>query len=270
METSSEKPLAGKRIVITRVREQAASLAEPLEGMGAEILYFPAISFRPPNNAAELDNAIGELSRFDWLVLTSQNAVRFFCKRCRELGTSPAHLKMQVAAVGPATAEAARAEGLAVNFVARRHSGAALAEEFGNGVRGKRILLPRSDRAGEELPAKLRATGAEVVEVVAYCTMTPVSADAHLSDAIRKGAADVIVFASPSAVYHFAEQAGWNSMMDVTSETVLAAIGPTTAKALRELGVSVEIEAAESTAAGLAAAIEEYFRLKSSAEVRGQ
>jgi len=267
---NSKLPLKGKRIVITRAREQASTLAESLERLGAEILYFPSVAFSAPHDTSALDAAIAGLDRFDWLLLTSQNAVRYFCQRCRDLGTDAARENLQIAAVGPATAEAAQREGLRVTYVARQHSGAALADELGAVVRGKKLLLPRSDRAGEGLPAKLRAAGAEVTDVVAYCTVAPEPADAKISEAILAGRADAIVFASPSAVHHFVEQLGWPAMATLEKGTMLAAIGPTTAKAIREAGLRVGIEAAESTAQGLVIAIEEFFRKEFSSEVQGQ
>jgi uroporphyrinogen-III synthase len=268
--TSDAKPLAGKRIVITRAREQAASLAEPLERLGAEVILLPSVTFAPANDTVALDHALAELERFDWLLLTSQNAVRYFCERCRVVGVELAKLRARVGVVGPATAEAARREGLEVSAVATRHSGESLAEELGPALSGKSVLLPRSDRAGNALPKALRAAGASVVDVVAYRTLSPPAAGDGGSLADTMASAHVVVFASPSAAHHFSEQAGPEIMEKLKASAVFAAIGPTTAATLREQGIEVGIEAKDSTASGLVAAIVEYFCRSSPVEVRNK
>jgi uroporphyrinogen-III synthase len=256
------KPLAGKRIVVTRALEQAAELVRALELLGAEVLLCPSLSFAPPDDTAPLDAAIRSLYNFDWLVLTSQNAARFFCARCRELGIDPAALAgapPRVAAVGPATAEAARMEGLVVRHMAALHTGDALTEELGEQLIGKKVLLPRSDRAGPDLPAALRRLDARVTEVVAYRTLAPAATASEVLEKLLRGEADVAAFASPSAFLSFAEQIGVDSLRRISARLLLAAIGPVTAAAIRDAGFSVAVEASESTAAGLAAAIASFF-----------
>ncbi len=265
MATDNHRPLEGKRVVVTRAAEQAKDFVAELERLGAEVMVMPMVSSADPEDCLPLDGALRALASFDWIVFTSQNAVRYFAKRCGALGIeriAPSTTKAKVAAVGPATAQAAQQEGIRVDFTAGRFRGTALAEELGVKVSGKRILIPRSDRAGNELPAALRAVGAEVSDVIAYRTLAPAATNGELW-ARGMLETDVIAFASPSAFHHFAESQGIELLQDrmhsPRSHTKLAAIGPTTAAAIREAGLAVEIEAAESTSAGLAAAIAKYF-----------
>ncbi len=259
MAIPSPLPLAGKRVVVTRAPEQAQELIRWLEQLGAEILFLPAVGFADPLDCAPLDRAIAALPQFHWLLFTSQNAVRFFVKRCRALGRMPGAGQPLVAAVGPATAAAAEKEGLRVDYVAGRFRGAALAEELGARLAGKRVLLPRSDRASGDLPGALAGQGADVVDVVAYRTVAPHSFDPCVADAIRRGEVDVVTFMSPSAFHHVAEEVGLEVLRRANSRLTLAAIGPVTAGAIRDAGLSADIEAHEATASALVAAIAEYF-----------
>lgn len=265
-------PLAGKRVVVTRAPEQAGDLIRRLEELGAEVLLKPSIAFAEPKDTGALDQALRSLDSFHWVVFTSPNAVRFVCRRCRTLGIEwpQGATRPRVAAVGPATAAAARAEGLPADHVASRHTGEALAQELRAEVRGSRIFLPRSDRARPALPAALRASGAAVVEAVAYCTIAPGAGEGSVFEKIQSGEADVIAFASPSAFHNLSEELGGEMMNRISQRVAFAALGPVTAGALREAGLRVEIEARESTAAGLAAAIAEYFAERSSSEARSK
>src|ERR1700687_4641890 len=142
---SPGRPLDGKCIVITRAVEQSRELKERLEMLGARVLLLPAVSFSNPTDTIELDRAIGSLETYDWLLFTSANAARFFAGRCRKLGRKPeGSTRLRCAAVGPATASAATAEGFTIDYVAQEFLGEALARELGGSLAGKRVLLPRS------------------------------------------------------------------------------------------------------------------------------
>ncbi len=267
MSATNARPLEGKRVVVTRAPEQSRRLARALEDFGAQIVYLPAIEFAEPEDFAPLDRAIESLERFHWIVFTSANAVRFFARRAQTLGrriSGDGAARPKVAAVGSATAEAAKIAGLTVDCTARRATGAELAAELGNRVRGQRVLLPASDRAREELPRALAAAGAEVVAAVAYRTIVTAADDSSL-ELLRRGAADVVTFASPSAFLSLAEQLGREAL----GKFVLAAIGPTTARAIRAAGLPVAIEARESGTAGLAKAIAEYFACPAERDAEG-
>lgn len=267
----TKRALAGVRVVITRAMEQAQEVAGRLRDLGAIPLMLPAVSFAPPQDFGPLDAAIGALSGFDWLFFTSVNAVKYFAERCGERGVKPEALRASshapmVAAVGPATSKAATAAGFRVDYGAEEFRGMALARELSSRLAGKKILLPRSNRASEDLPAALRASGAQVTDVIAYRTIDAVNEEeaAEALQALRTRNADVIAFFSPSGFRSVSEHVGSADLAAVA----IAAIGPVTAEAIREAGYSVAIEARESTASGVIAALVEYFGSKASQGVR--
>jgi uroporphyrinogen-III synthase len=258
MTTVSEKPLANKRIVVTRAPEQAQSLVHELERLGGEVILLPVVAFEAPEDSGPLDRALGELPSFDWVLFTSQNAVRFFSRRVEHLGVGkPAQ---HIAALGPATAEVAKQQGFSVDYVATHHTAHGLASELQASVKGSRVLLPHSDRADDQIAKALREVGAEVADVVAYRTVAPGALDQAVLDRIRGGEVDVTIFASPSAFHNLAGFLGVSTLVKLAESVQFAAIGPTTARAMRESGVRVHIEAEEASAAGLADAIAKHYQ----------
>lgn len=268
METPS-RPLAGKRIIVTRAREQSNDFVHSLQKLGAEVLLMPTVSFAPPDDWTPLDTALREFARFDWILFTSQNAVGFFCRRWRELGLDAGLFQLPkplVAAVGPATAQAASENGLRVDYIAKSSTGAALATEMRNALGGKSVLLPRSNRADDRLPDSLCADGAFVTEVVAYRTSAPESFDPDILARLRLAEIDAISFASPSAFHNLSRFLdSSDELVSLSQRVPFAAIGPTTARALRGAGIRVAIEAVEPSAACLADAISKYYERQPSA-----
>ena len=263
------KPLSGKRIVITRAVEQARDLKGRLENLGATILLLPAVSFSEPADAAELDRAIRSLNAFDWILFTSANAVRFFAVRCRKLGmVLDESGKPRCAAVGLATASAAAAEGFRIDYVAKEFLGTALARELSASLTDKKVLLPRSERAGRDLPDALNAAGAEVTEVVTYHTGGVGVAEPGVMDAMREARVDVVSFFSPSAVENLRGELGADALRRLGTKAALAAVGPMTAAALRKAGLPVTIQAPEATAESMAAAIVKHFSLPAMSQTR--
>jgi uroporphyrinogen-III synthase len=254
---ATEKPLAGKRIVVTRATEQAGELTRALEHMGAEIIALPTVAFGAPEDSRPLDGALDELATFDWVLFTSQNAVRFVALRLEQLGIHPAI--QQIAVMGPATAEAARREGLQVDYVAENHTALSLAQEMCDSFAGRRVFLPRSDRAEDHTAKALRDAGALVTDAIAYRTIAPLAPDRSILDRIRSAEIDVAIFASPSAFHNLDGFLGAGELARLAEHIQFAAIGPTTAKAMRDSGVRVHIEAEEASAAGLADAIAKYY-----------
>jgi uroporphyrinogen-III synthase len=255
------QPLSGKIVVNTRAPEQAQELTSALEALGAEVRQLPMVSFAPPEDSTELDAALRRFTEFDWVIFTSQNAVRFVFRRGCELksrrSTQPA--RPLIAALGPATAQAARNLDIRVDHVAENQSGEALAAELGGRVAGKKVFLPRSDRADDRLPAALRTAGADVLEVQAYRNTAPESVDAGVLESIKAAAVSAVVFASPSAFDNFRAAIAPAAVADLSKKVQFAAIGPTTSGAIREAGARVAIEADEASAAGLAEAIAKYY-----------
>jgi uroporphyrinogen-III synthase len=257
------KPLAGKRIVVTRAPKHAREMVRALEGLGAEVLLLPTVEFAPPEDWRGLDDALRRLSGFDAILFLSRNAVRYVFERSRELGIkreTSVSAKCMIAAVGPGTAQEIGSEGWRVDFVAEVQTGEALVGELGNRVSGKKVLLPRSDRRDERLSNALRAAGADLTEVVAYRTVVPEKIDQKLLARIRGGEVDAIIFASPSSFHIFSDCVGAEEVANLSGRVQFAAIGPTTANTMRGAGARVNIVAAEPSATGLAIAILAYYR----------
>jgi uroporphyrinogen-III synthase len=256
---NADRPLDGKCIVITRAVEQSGELKERLERLGARVLLLPAVSFFGPSDTVHLDHVINSLESFDWVFFTSANAVRFFADRCRQVGRDlRAGKAPRYAAVGPATASVAASSGFAVDYVAQEFQGVALARELGASLAGKRILLPRSDRAGRDLPDALMDAGAEVTETVVYHTGGIGPTEPGVLEAVREARVDVVAFFSPSAVENLRTELGAEITLRLGARGALAAVGPVTAAALRKVGLPVAVEASEATTESVAAAIVKY------------
>jgi len=258
---ASANPLAGKRVVITRSAAQSEELARELAARGAIPVVLPLVSFANPEDFAPLDAAIAVVEQFDWMILTSAQAVRAVVRRSRDLKRSLNQFggKLRIACVGPVTAKAARQAGLPVEFVAETHNGVALADELGSRLEGSRVFLPRSDRTNPDLPVALKRHGAQVTEVIAYRTLRPTEVDQRSLTKIAEGEADAVLFFSPSAVQHFAELCGNEQLRVLQDKLAITAVGPVTAKALREAGVQGIVAARDTTAASVIEALEEHF-----------
>ncbi|PYU29348.1 MAG: hypothetical protein DMG31_17885 [Acidobacteria bacterium] len=259
LKTVKSRTLEGRRIVVTRAPAQSRELRERLEELGAQVVLLPLVRFLEPENTLDLDRTIRSLEKFNWLIFTSANAVTFFLGRCRALGCWPSGGHTTFAAVGSATRLALEKEGLQAPLVPAEFSAARLAAELAGAIAGKSVLLPRSDRAGDELPSLLRNAGAKVTEVIAYRTAGPEALDRSLIEAIHRGQSDVVTFFSPSALREFQNLVGPEVLAKWNSRVAFAAVGPVTAEAIRRAGLPVAIEADEATTASLVAALERYF-----------
>ena len=261
MDEAISSALAGRRIVITRSAAQSEAMARDLSARGAIPVVLPLVSFANPEDYEPLDEAIKSIEQFDWMILTSAQAVRALVKRGEELKRSltGSGSKLRIAAVGPVTAEAAQRAGLPVEYVAETHNGVGLAEELGDQLHGAKIFLPRSDRANPDLPFTLKRHGAHVTEVIAYRTLRPTGEDQKRLREIAEGAADAVLFFSPSAVLYFAELFGNEQLGSLQDKLAITAVGPVTANTLREAGVRRLVISADTTAAAVAEALEEHF-----------
>ena len=257
----SHKSLEGKRIVVTRAVEQSEALVAELRTSGATAVLLPMVRFAPPEDLRALDGVLRTLRSFDWIFLTSQNALRALEDRCRLLGLSLRELTagVPIAAVGPATADAAQEVGLEITYIAVKHQGVALARELADRVRGQRVLLPRSDRASQDLIDVLKQLGAEVTEVVAYRTLSPNEAEMRAFEAEVDRGADAILFFSPSAVHHLRDILGAARFVILSRHAAFTAIGPVTEKAVRATGVERVISAKETHVTAVIDALIEFF-----------
>ncbi|HEY9724072.1 MAG TPA: uroporphyrinogen-III synthase [Oscillatoriaceae cyanobacterium] len=240
--------LAGQRIVITRADAPSEPLRERLEALGATVVALPAI--RVAIDAAALAEAIARLPEFDWLVVTSGNAVEALAQAGAQLPPG-----LRVAAVGPRTASRLAELGVSDVLVPERYDAEALADLLAPRVTGCRVLLPRGDLAREVLPKALRAAGASVEDVVTYRTVSAVQDVAAFEAALEAGGVDWVTFASGSAVRALS---GAMARPELLRCARLASLGPKTSAALRELGVEPACEAEPSTLEGLVAALASY------------
>lgn len=255
--SSHPRPLAGRRIAVTRPRHQAASLVAALEALGAAVLEAPAIRIEPPEDRRPLDEALARLERYDWIVFTSVNGVEAFFRRLSERSL-PIPERAAFAAIGPATARALRDHGCEPRVVPERFVAEevfrALSEE--GAVRGRRFLLPRAEIAREALPRLLREAGADAEVVVAYRTVPEDSGVRAAADAVARGEVDAVTFTSASTARSFFDAVSPES---VRGKTAAASIGPITSAALVALGVPPAIEAETYTVEGLVEAIARHF-----------
>lgn len=257
-------PLAGRTIIVTRAREQARSLIEPLEALGAEVIACPVIEIVDPPDWTPADEAIEHLERYDWVVFTSTNAVERFLARMLVRGRGPEMLDaVQVAAVGATTARALERHGITPALVPPKEFRAeGLVDEFvarGAGP-GWRVLIPRALEAREVLPEVLRQRGVAVDIAPVYRTV-PATPPSEAVERLREGRVDAVTFTSPSTVRNFVALLTTVGLdpSAVLERVAAASIGPVTSDALRAAGMAAAIEAEPSTVEGLVAGIRAHF-----------
>jgi uroporphyrinogen-III synthase/uroporphyrinogen III methyltransferase/synthase len=244
-----------RTVVVTRGKGGEDALSARLRELGAVVREIPSIAFAPPADEGPLDVALHEAGRFAWVVFASATAVERTVARMRALGLDPALLaRARLAAVGPATAERVARELREPDLVPAVATGAAMAAALAPHVGGRPVLVPRPADGRPELVEGLRAAGAEVTAVEAYRTVpAPAEAIRPLAAWIGAGEVDAVAFASPSAVSSVV--AGLGPDASLLRRVVLAAIGPTTADALRAAGYEPAAEPSRHTGADLAEAI---------------
>jgi uroporphyrinogen-III synthase len=247
--------LDGRTVVVTRAAGGPDALVGRLRELGATVRELPAIAFEPPADPRPLDTALRSLERFDWVVFASATAVDRVLARMAALGIPAAALSgRSLAAVGPATAERIASALRAPDLLPPDATGQALARALAPRVRGRRVLVPRPAEGRVEIVDGLAAAGAEVTAVEAYRTV-PAAAErlAPLAAWIEREEVDAVAFASPSAVRALAGALGPAAAL--LGRVLLAAVGPTTAEAIREAGLEVEVAPRRHTGKDLAEAI---------------
>lgn len=255
------KPLAGRRVLVTRPREQAAELADTLTALGAEVLLAPLIRIAPPSDPEPLQRAASDIGHFDWVVLTSANAAEALSRAVSAVhGNRSLPRTVRFCVVGPATAAQLRKLGLDADLVAEESTaeGVVAALTAAGSVKGRRVLLPRADIGREHVARALTDEGADVTQVVAYRTISEVTVPDGVRQALASGLVDVVIFASGSAVRSFAAIFG-AEVSAVLRRTAVAVMGPTTANAARELGMAVAIQPDTYAVPALVDAIVAYF-----------
>ncbi len=271
-------PLAGKKIVVTRAREQSGDLQTRLIELGADVIEFPVIQIVEPLDFEPLDRAIDRLADYDWLIFTSVNGVDFFWRRLLVAGKTAHDLAgRKLCAIGPATAAALEGHGLKLDLVPGRFVAEGILEEMGE-VSGQKFLLPRADIAREALIEGLEARGASVEQVTAYRTIVApdrlesgeISAT-ELVHLLESGQIDLVSFTSSSTVRNFAARLATATpapLPQLLSGSQVACIGPITAGTARDSGLVVNLEAPEFTIDGLVEVILDHYSPSSLAPSR--
>ncbi len=250
------RPLFGRRVVVTRARDQASSLVAGLEALGAEAVEFPTIRIAPPADPAPLREAVGGLSGFDWVVFTSANAVSgFFGALAEAGGDSRALAGVHLCTVGPVTAARLGEFGLRPDLQPGEFLGAAVAEALAATAEldGANVLYPRADIAPPALPEALTARGATVTDPVAYRTIAEETDAGDMRRRLAEGEIHWITFTSSSTVKNFF--AVIDAEVVRAAKVRLASIGPSTSATLREMGFEPTAQADPHTIAGVIDAI---------------
>jgi uroporphyrinogen III methyltransferase/synthase len=259
-----ERPLFGRRIVVTRSREQAGELVDMLEERGAEAIQSPTIRIAPPDDVSALDRACAGAGSFDWIVFTSANGVDHFMSRLLANGDVRDLKGVRICTIGPSTASRISRFGIRVDLTPAEYRAEAVVEALkaSGDLRGQRILLPRADIARELLADELRDAGADVVEVAAYKTTlggADRNGDHDVYRMLLERQIDAITFTSASTVRNFCAIFGREQAADLLRLTVVASIGPVTAEAAQQLGIATTVMPERYTIPDLVEALTTYF-----------
>jgi uroporphyrinogen III methyltransferase/synthase len=253
------RPLFGKRILVTRARHQASVLSRLLSERGAQPVELPTIDIQRVIDTAELDRAISNLVRYQWVIFTSVNGVEAFWGRLHSLKLDARALHgVKVGAIGPATAESLEQRGITPDYCPAVYTSEGLIAGLGSlDIAGQSFLLPRADVADKQLAEGIVQLGGEVHEVAVYKTVPVADAFSEAKKLIVSKKIDVITFTSSSTVSNLIA-----ALRDevATNSVKIACIGPKTADAAARAGLEVDIVASEHTIPGLVTAIEEYYR----------
>jgi uroporphyrinogen III methyltransferase/synthase len=257
------KPLYGKRIVVTRAREQSSEFLAGLREWGAECIEFPTIQVVPPRTWEPLDQVFRRLEKYQWVVFTSVNGVKYFFDRLEGSGFDMRELRdMKVGAIGPKTAEAVARKGIRADLVPDEYRAEAVVEAFKDfDIKMARILLPRASEAREVLPVALTKMGAIVDEIPVYQTIRPLHDKARVKEMLEKEEIDMVTFTSSSTVTNFVDMFRQEArlLQEWMSKVTVACIGPITAKTAEDRGLSVSLMPEEYTIDALTHAIVQYF-----------
>jgi uroporphyrinogen III methyltransferase/synthase len=257
--------LVNKTILVTRAAEQSSKFTSLLQQQGATVVEMPALTITPPSDWTALDQAIANLSEFQWLILTSANGVDYFFERLAHLGYDHRALgQTKIAVVGRKTAGVLQGRKLNPDFIPPNYVADSMVEHFPEALTGQKLLFPRVETGGRDvLVQELTRQGAEVVEVAAYQSQCPASIDESAWEALQQRQVDVVTFASSKTVKNFDQllQRQLKSLGiqdNLLDQVCLASIGPQTSQTCQELLGRVDLEATEYTLEGLTTAIANY------------
>ena len=258
-----KKPLAGRKILITRARDQAAVFSSSLKDLGAEVIELPTIEIVQPLSWKGLDRAIDHMDSYNWLIFTSANGVNFFWQRWKERNKDHLPPLLKICAIGPATAYQLMEKEIDVHYTPKEFVAEAILKGFEKMMlKGRRILLARAKEARDVLPEGLRKMGSQVDVVETYRTVKPKGGSKKLKELLTKGKIDAITFTSSSTVNHFAELLKKEDLQILLKDIAIACIGPITARTAKGWRIRVQIQPKQYTVPGLTQAIVQYFRKK--------
>lgn len=262
-----KRPLFGKKIIVTRTREQASELIYELEEHGANCLECATIKITPIKKTPELDNALERISEFHWILFTSLNGVKYFFKKLHAHGMDARDLKGPgIAAIGKATADLLHTYGVNADLIPSVFTGEGLAQSLlDQGIEGRNILIPRAQQAREVIPETLRGAGAQVTVAPVYIN-TPVTENKKMiREELASGSVDMVTFTSSSTVTNFLamlEPESADELQALFKDVKIAAIGPITGKTVTDNGLVVDVQPAEHSITGMIDTILEVFPKK--------
>jgi uroporphyrinogen III methyltransferase/synthase len=260
------RPLFGKRILITRAAEQAGTLAEQLEELGADVLCQPAIEIGPPSDWAPVDRALERIADFDWLVFSSSNGVRYLLDRLLSTGRDLRQLGgVRLAVIGPGTADELLRYHLKSDLQPQTFRAESLAAALIPEARGKRFLLARASRGREVLAEELQKAGGIVDQVVVYRSTDCRVPEPRIAEALASGRLDYVTVTSSAIAKSIHALFGQQ-----LASTRLVSISPITSQTLRDLGLQTAAEAGEYTMRGVVEAILRDVNADRSAGMPGQ
>lgn len=253
-----DRPLSGRRIVVTRTRKQAGALSEQLRQLGAEVIELPTIRIEPPRDPRAFAELVQDAHAYDWIVFTSPNGVTAFFEMFYKLYDDARDLGgARIAAIGPATAQRVRDFHLKVDLQPTEFVAEAVVREFKKegDIENLRILIARAEEARDLLPKELGALGAIVDIAFAYRTVAETTDRTEARSRLATEGADMITFTSSSTVENFlALGLPWPQGMQVAS------IGPITSRTARDRGLTIGVEASRHDIPGLVEAIRRFYR----------
>ena len=275
----STQKLAGKTILVTRSAGQSSQFSDLLKQEGAQVIEMPALVITPPSSWDDLDDAIANLSDFDWLILTSSNGVDYFFERLLDQGKDNYALAgVKIAVVGKKTAASLKKHGLMPDFIPPDFVADSLVANFPEPLQGKQVLFPRVESGGRDVLVKeITAQGAQVTEVAAYESGCPTRMTPSALEALQQQRVDVITFASSKTVKHFVQlletflpgdSSSFPTAISRLQNVCIASIGPQTTAACRQMLGRVDIEAQEYTLEGLTQAIAQWATGRNRAEMK--
>jgi len=256
-----KKPLFGKKILVTRSRAQASVFGERIAELGGNACEFPTIKIVPPEDYSSMDKAISNMSKYEWIIFTSVNGVKYFFNRIKYHGKDLRSLgKARLAAIGPRTSEELEKFGLFVDYVPEEYRAEAILDGLkAEKLEGQNILLPRADIARKVLSEELKKLGAQVDEVTAYRTICAAGNISEVVEMLGNGKIDVITFMSSSTVENFVSMLQDYDITELLKNVKLASIGPITTQTAVKKGLQIDIEARNYDLEGLLQAIIEFY-----------